>query len=1277
MASTSNTGRQPDDEHTNASQEIASSPSISSTLFSSCFNWLSFFLSLCSTQSHSSPDTSSSTPLLTNAFQEIVSTSATSSMSGKKVPYDVFINHRGPDVKHTLAATLYHTLSVMGLRVFLDSQELQLGEYLPKEIEEAMHSASLHIAILSKTYAQSPWCLAELSYMLKTGTQIIPIFYHLQPGQVRHGKGMYADAFSQHIKKGRYSSEKIQEWKKAVEDVCSIVGEIIDNNDDCGRVVKNIVSRVLKVIQNVPFVVAKHPVGLDEAVIDFERTTLESPESESIVQIVGIWGMGGSGKTTLAKQLYNKKYTTMEKSSFLLDIRDADSKSVLHQKQQKLLGDLGLQGVSVDNIEEGKGILASRLRSVRVLIVLDDVDNVDQMDALVPEKDSLGRGSLIVVTTRKLEVLQRWGISSIYKMKALDPPYAKKLFCWHAFLKPCPDDGFENLVEEFIEACNGLPLSLKVFGAQLYGISNKDYWKNQLQKIVRILPDNIKNRLKISYDALDYEEKEAFLDAACFCIGQKKTSVIAAWDGSIGSGLCSWESLLNKCLIELVNDEYIRMHDHLRDLGREIANHQSPYRLWSSQQIINVHNDVQGIAIRAIMVTRDESTSEVEQFPQCSERGELKVNTSRGFRSLAPSSLGLKILQVSGNYYNQVIGDLSRELVWLRWFSIEQRNLHSLNSMKNLRVLELYQKRDGKNHLEELWETDSNAPVQLRELLISDCSEFQRFPESIGCLRHLKKIVVSGGSKVSNLPDEFCLLQSLEHLELERCRELSSLPCSFGDLRNLRHLRLSDCVELRKLPVSFKKLALLQHLNLQKCSNLILDSDILENMTHLEHLSFSGCRELEELPRHITNQASLTLLNLNDTGKLRDIPVNIGQLSKLQQMRIGSELLTSLPTSIGDLSSLTNLQIVMCPNLECLPDSLGRLNLLEWLYIKNSGVKSLPKSAGQLINLQTLSISNCSISELDLVNSSLHNLKIINLDAIEVCKVSISEDCCPGLESLHLSNNNRLTEIDVLPTAVKTVYLVRCKMLRNIKGIEGLVNIQSLSIIGCPELDALPSFAQSTFLQQFELKGCYGVKKIHGLEHCRALERLTVDTRWKEAGIGSLERMVRLRHVDLRAISRPGVEGCIQSMKKFPDETFICTRAVPDAASLVNSFDFVGLSVVDSFAKQEIKSGASLKCPSSACCLLLCFVVNCESPNTSLNLFHNNLSIWDVPMEEGKWVWTGVITQHSRIHNRIPLHGQSRVEFYSLAEAEKGLVVRGEEERVVEAFNRLWVLLSD
>ncbi|XP_057825182.1 TMV resistance protein N isoform X2 [Cryptomeria japonica] len=1329
MASTSasscNTGCQQENEHTNASEGIVPSPSTSVTasmgsLFSSCFSWFSFLVSLCSTKSHSVPLTSASSirvrddcegispsPSATHAFEQVTpspSTSGRSTMPEGKLPYDIFINHRGPDAKKTLATDLYNTLNGMGLRVFLDSQELELGDFLPTEIEEVMRRASLHIAILSPRYAQSPWCLAELSFMLKTRTPIVPIFYHIEPADVRHAKGVYAEAFSEHQKKGRYTSEKLQDWKNALNNVSYNVGGIIHNEDDEGSLLMSIINHVLKMIKNVPFVVAKHPIGLDEAVIDFERT-FQSEESSHTVQIVGIWGMGGSGKTTLAKQFFNNKYTTMEKSSFLFDVREAASKSVLHDKQKKLLEDLGLHGLSLDNIEEGKGILANRLRSVRVLIILDDVDNEDQLDALVPNKNSLGWGSLIVVTTRELEVLQQWGISSIYKMKLLDPLHAKQLFCWHAFLKPTPLQEFEDLVESFLKVCNGLPLSLKIFGAQLYGKSSKDYWKTQLHKISRILHKDVKDRLKISYDALDDEEKQIFLDTACFFIGEKKTSAIAAWDGSGWSGQHSCERLLNKCFIELDDDDCIRMHDHLRDLGREIANHQSPHRLWSTQQIINIDSETQRIGIRGIMATTTGCTSEVEEISLCFQGRKIRVNTNRGYYSFTPSLLGLKILHVRGNYFNQVIADISKDLVWLRWFAIGHNNLGSLGSLKKLRVLELYGKKFSNHFSEELWETDGDAPVQLRELVISECHNFQRFPKSIGFLKDLQKLVLTNeyGNEMKNLPKEFCLLQSLEHLELSGCQKLSSLPSSFGQLRNLRHIDLSGCEELKKLPVSFKELTLLQHLNLKGCSKLTLESDILENMMKLENLDLSNCERLEELPRHITNQVSLRELHLYGIRMLREIPMNISQLSKLKVMEIGSELLTSLPTSLGDLCSLTSLIISECPKLECVPDTLGHLNLLEYLEISNSGVKSLPQSTGQLNNLQRLDIHGCPISQLDLrawlFASSLCSLKQINLSRTEVSKISIPRDCCPGLRTIFIDYNKHLTEIEILPSTVESIRLMECKMVRSIWGIDGLVNMQWLMITDCPKLDALPNFAQFSSLRVFELRGCYRVKKIHGLEHCTALEELTAETRWKEAGIECLERMERLRIVNLTATNRSSVEGCIQSMQNLPDKILICTRAVPDASSFVN---FVSnyLSVINSNDKQNMSFNADGT--------LVCFVVECQSPKTNLLLMGGNVgcykSISWAEVEKGKWVWIALFSQFSEWHNEkvyhvstspgslegafsipirhqkgtIPLSfnmSQSPVNIISTVpsyEVEIAYAVGAKMERLVEAFKFLW-----
>ncbi|GLJ34139.1 hypothetical protein SUGI_0686340 [Cryptomeria japonica] len=218
------------DQPTNDPSPSTSAKPSSQRPCSSIFDCCAFFSPLfwfSPANSESATPVSNGQP--TNVFEEVAPSGT--SMSAEKLPYNVFINHRGIDVKKTLANPLYNSLSGMGFRDFLDSKELELGEFLPTALETAMSSVKLHIAIFSPNYAQYPWCLEELSFMLTTGTQIVPVFYHVQPDDVRYAKGAFADAFSTHEKKGRYSREKHQDWKDALYIVSFLVGEIVDSKE--------------------------------------------------------------------------------------------------------------------------------------------------------------------------------------------------------------------------------------------------------------------------------------------------------------------------------------------------------------------------------------------------------------------------------------------------------------------------------------------------------------------------------------------------------------------------------------------------------------------------------------------------------------------------------------------------------------------------------------------------------------------------------------------------------------------------------------------------------------------------------------------------------------------------------------------------------------------------------------------------------------------------------------------------------------------------------------
>jgi hypothetical protein len=165
------------------------------------------------------------------------SSTASSSASTSCAHYQVFINHRGPDVKNGFASHLYRRLRDRGLSVFLDREELKEGQNISSQIEDAIRDADVHVAIFSPTYAKSNWCLDELVLMKNSRAIILPVFYKVDPSVVRRTvkEGAYAEALQQLEKKTthdsetgkekpRYDSHTIQNWRNALSYVADLSG---------------------------------------------------------------------------------------------------------------------------------------------------------------------------------------------------------------------------------------------------------------------------------------------------------------------------------------------------------------------------------------------------------------------------------------------------------------------------------------------------------------------------------------------------------------------------------------------------------------------------------------------------------------------------------------------------------------------------------------------------------------------------------------------------------------------------------------------------------------------------------------------------------------------------------------------------------------------------------------------------------------------------------------------------------------------------------------------
>jgi len=341
------------------------------------------------------------------------------------------------------------------------------------------------------------------------------------------------------------------------------------------ELVNKVVKTILEMVKKPDLYVAEHPTGLDYKLKDFEDTLQLDQKQSGKRQILGIVGLGGAGKTTLAKEFFNRNKSHYRRSSFLSDIRDHAAKGSLNSLQKILLKDLErVDNPIINTVYEGQSMLVEPLKSSVALVILDDVDHVDQVKALLPVQPSeLNSGSLILITSRDNRVLIASKLvehSSIYRLTGLNHQYSKELFCNHAFNQSYPLPGFEYVVDKFLKSCEGLPLSLKVFGELLYERDISD-WEDELRSLQQILPKDIHKAFIRSYNSLNKEEKDIFLDIACYFIGRNRDTAIGIWDRSGWRGRRGFQNLQNKCLVEVDRWNYIQMNDHVRDLRIEVA----------------------------------------------------------------------------------------------------------------------------------------------------------------------------------------------------------------------------------------------------------------------------------------------------------------------------------------------------------------------------------------------------------------------------------------------------------------------------------------------------------------------------------------------------------------------------------------------------------------------------------------------------------------------------------------------------------------------------------
>ncbi|XP_071719894.1 putative disease resistance RPP13-like protein 1 [Rutidosis leptorrhynchoides] len=784
------------------------------------------------------------------------------------------------------------------------------------------------------------------------------------------------------------------------------------------------------------------------------------------VSVVSIVGLGGVGKTTLARLLYNNEKVKdyFELTSWVCVSNDFDVLAVSKAIYQAVTGEDNTPA-SLNGLQE---VLKEKLSKKRFLLVLDDVWNEDHQKWKDLEKPLKGApGSKIIVTTRKMKVASAMDNVKCHNLEILSDEDALSLLAKSAI----NEHNFDNhpllsLAQDIIKKCKGLPLALIAIGRVLKGKGN-DEWDKLLKSEVWSSDDgegDILPVLKLSYYDLPLHLKKLFAYCSLFPKDYlfNKNKIVLLWmaEGFISEskrtktmeslGRQYFEDLLSRSFFQhsTKNESEYIMHDLMNDLAISVAG--EFFFMLDDKMNVNGRNEgFDKFRHVSFLVHRH---NEFENFKE--------LHKSKHLRTFLPLPVD-------------------------RWSHLKASDHVVVKLLPRVRLI--------------------------RVLSFNQCS-IEKVPQSIGGLKHLRYLNFSD-TKIEEVPEQVGQIYNLQTLLVCKCIYLSRLPVSFAKLINLRHLDMSDTPNLKNTPLGICGLTSLQTLTkvfIEEANGFKISD--LEGLVNLEgHLSIYELEKVADSQQamiaNLEEKKGLVSLDMewgyefDDTRNFQteyEVIEGLRPPSKLNKLKILNYGGMEFPSWFANPSfdKLTELRIKGCKNcthfhgiafplLEYLEVS-DMLGLEKWsncdgdettrsfFRLREIRILNCPKLAEVSIGaVERLKIEYCD--ELKEVNVGSSNTKCVLRDVyLYRCSSLESYNCPNTVEKLEIRYCDSMTSLTLsLPSSLKVLKIRRCDNLKSISD-ELPSSLEVLKIRSCKNLKSFPhEYLQSlTSLKDMTIFNC-------------------------------------------------------------------------------------------------------------------------------------------------------------------------------------------------------------